>query len=160
MLISRWEKLLQKLLDNVNNSKVFAQLKDDCKHLRERTAVLEDNLHCVITEVDLQTQMRKLKVGNHSSFTLVLRKPWSVVFQAIQEQLSGQKTKMDELILSVHNFLAELSSSSCVSDSHISLAGDLKTAVVSLYSHWDSTNSRAASSVASAEQVRPVIKYF
>ena len=67
VLISRWEKLLQKLLDNVNNSKVFAQLKDDCKHLRERTAVLEDNLQCAISEVDLQTQMRKLKVGNHHS---------------------------------------------------------------------------------------------
>ena len=48
------------------------------------------------------------------------------MFQAIQEQLSGQKTKMDELIISVHNFLAELSSSSSssyVSDCHISLSG-------------------------------------
>ena len=59
---------------------------------------------------------------------------------------------MDDLIISVHNFLAELSSSSFVSDSHISLAGELKTAVVSLYSHWDSTNSRAVSSVANTEQ--------
>ena len=76
-----------------------------------------------------------------------------LVFQAIQEQLSGQKTKMDELIISVHNFLASLSSSSScyVSDSHISLAGELKSAVVGLYSHWDSTNSRAVSSLASSE---------
>ena len=68
MLISRWEKLLQKLLDNVNNSKVFAQLKDDCKHLRERTVTLEDIIQCAISEVDLQTQMRKLTVGNHFSY--------------------------------------------------------------------------------------------
>ena len=67
MLISRWEKVLQKLLDNVNNSKVFDKLKDECKHLRESTIILEDNIQCAISQVDLQTQMRKLKVGNHFS---------------------------------------------------------------------------------------------
>ena len=62
---------------------------------------------------------------------------------------------MDELVISVHNFLASLSSSSSscwVSDCHISLAGELKSAVVGLYSHWDSTNSRALSSLASTEE--------
>ena len=62
---------------------------------------------------------------------------------------------MDDLIISVHNFLADLSSSSpCssyVSDCHISLAEELKSAVVGLYSHWDSTSSRASSSLATSE---------
>ena len=66
VLISRWEKLLQKLLDNVNNSKVFDQLKGECKHLREKTVVLEDNVQCAISQVDLQTQLSKLTVGSSS----------------------------------------------------------------------------------------------
>ena len=62
VLISRWENLLQKLLESVNNSKVFEQLKDESKHLRDVTANLEDTIHSAITDMDLQSQMRKLKV--------------------------------------------------------------------------------------------------
>ena len=62
VLISRWENLLQKLLENVNNSKVFEELKDESKHLRDIAVGLEDSINSAITDVDLQTQMRKLKV--------------------------------------------------------------------------------------------------
>ena len=62
VLISRWENLLQKLMESVNNSKTFEKLKDESKHLRDVTANLEDTIHSAITDMDLQSQMRKLKV--------------------------------------------------------------------------------------------------
>jgi len=102
--------------------------------LRERTVTLEDIIQCAISEVDLQTQMRKLT--------------------ALQDQLTGQKAKMDQLIISLHTFLAELgsSSSAAVEDCHLAQAESLKTEVVGLYSHWDSCNSRAVSALAHTEQ--------
>ena len=62
VLISRWENLLQKLLENVNNSKVFEKLKDESKHLRDVTTSLEESIQSAVTDVDLQTQIRKLQV--------------------------------------------------------------------------------------------------
>ena len=61
-MISRWENLLQKLLENVNNSKVFEKLKDESKHLRDVTTSLEESIQAAVTDVDLQTQIRKLQV--------------------------------------------------------------------------------------------------
>ena len=61
---------------------------------------------------------------------------------------------MDQLIISLHNFLAELgsSSSSAVEESHLTQANLLKTEVVGLYSHWDSCNTRAMAATAQAEE--------
>ena len=61
---------------------------------------------------------------------------------------------MDQLIISLHTFLAELgsSSSAAVEDCHLAQAESLKTEVVGLYSHWDSCNSRAVSALAHTEQ--------
>ena len=63
MLITRWENVLQRLLENVNHSKNFDKLKDESKHLRDATAGLEEAIQAAISDVDLQTQMRNLKVG-------------------------------------------------------------------------------------------------
>ena len=70
VLISRWENLLQKLLENVNNSKVFESLKDESKHLRDITAGLEETIQAAITDTDLQTQMTKLKVNIFWSYLI------------------------------------------------------------------------------------------
>ena len=59
---------------------------------------------------------------------------------------------MDQLIISLHNFLAELGCSSSVEDCHLALAETLKTEVVGLYSHWDSCNTRAVSALAQSQQ--------
>ena len=50
-------------MENVNNSKVFDGLKDEARSIHETTASLEDSIECAISDVDLHTQMRKLKVS-------------------------------------------------------------------------------------------------
>ena len=59
---------------------------------------------------------------------------------------------MDQLIISVHNFLAELSASSYVDDCHLQLAEELKNDIVGLYSNWDGCSSKAKESLAKTEQ--------
>jgi len=132
LLISRWENLLQKLLENVNNSKVFEKLKDESKHLRDVTTSLEESIQAAVTDVDLQTQIRKL--------------------QGVMDQLTGQKAKMDQLIINVHNFLAELGTSSFVDDNHLQLAEQLKNDITYLYAHWDGCSSRARDSLVKTEE--------
>ena len=86
VLISRWENLLQKLLENVNNSKVFESLKDESKHLRDITAGLEETIQAAITDTDLQTQMTKLKVNIFWSYliTNIGRGPPSTKLRIVQ----------------------------------------------------------------------------
>ena len=66
--------------------------------------------------------------------------------------LTGQKAKMDQLIIAVHNFLADLGSSSVVDDKHLELAEQLKNDIVSLYAQWDGCSSRAKDGLVKTEQ--------
>ena len=68
------------------------------------------------------------------------------------DQLTGQKAKMDQLIISVHNFLAELGTSSFVDDNHLQLAEQLKNDITYLYAHWDGCSSRARDSLVKTEE--------
>ena len=68
-------------------------------------------------------------------------------FQAVHDELTSQRAKMDQLIISVHNFLAEVGSSSWVDDRHLALAEGLKDEVVALYSDWDAASGRVRASL-------------
>lgn len=59
---------------------------------------------------------------------------------------------MDQLIISVHNFLAEVGSSSWVDDRHLALAEGLKDEVVALYSDWDAASRRVRVSLERTEE--------
>ena len=72
--------------------------------------------------------------------------------QATIDQLTGHKARLDQMIVSVHNFLAELSSSSHVEEAHISLAETLKNEVVELMSSWEQNMMRARQSLLRSEQ--------
>ena len=65
MLISRWENILQKVSDSVNNSKVYEELKDETKYLKEQMVDLNSSTSCTTTldgNEDLDTRMRNIKV--------------------------------------------------------------------------------------------------
>ena len=72
--------------------------------------------------------------------------------QAVHDELTSQRAKMDQLIISVHNFLSEVATSSCVDDRHLALAGELKDEVVALYSDWDAASGRVQVSLERTEQ--------
>ena len=59
---------------------------------------------------------------------------------------------MDQLIISVHNFLAEVATSSWVDDRHLALAEGLKDEVVTLYSDWDAASGRVRVSLERTEE--------
>ena len=65
VLISRWENILQKVTDSVNNSKVYEELKDETKYLTEQMVDLKNSTACTTTldeNEDLDTRMRNIKV--------------------------------------------------------------------------------------------------
>lgn len=65
MLISRWENILQKVTDSVNNSKVYEELKDEAMQLKDQMVDLNNSTACTTTldeNEDLDSRMRNIKV--------------------------------------------------------------------------------------------------
>lgn len=135
LLISRWENILQKVSDSVNNSKVYEELKDETKYLKEQMVDLNSSTACTTTldgNEDLDTRMRNIKKD--------------------MVKLTQQKAKLFQLNISVHNFLAELGTSSLVDENHLNLAEELKEEVVNLYSLWDICHHQTAGSLSQTEE--------
>jgi len=135
LLISRWENILQKVTDSVNNSKVYEELKDETKYLKEQMVGLNNSTACTTTldeNDDLDTRMRTIKKD--------------------MVRLTQQKAKLFQLNISVHNFLAELGNTSHVDEKHLNLAEELKEEVVNLYSLWDICHHQTAGSLSKTEE--------
>ena len=65
VLISRWEKILQKITHSVNNSKVYEELKDETCYLKEQMIDLSNSISCMTSadqNEDLETRMQNIKV--------------------------------------------------------------------------------------------------
>lgn len=65
VLISRWENILQKVTDSVNNSKVYEELKDEAMQLKDQMVDLNNSTACTTTldeNEDLDSRMRNIKV--------------------------------------------------------------------------------------------------
>ena len=63
VLISQWEKILQKITHSVNNSKVYEELKDETCYLKEQMLDLSSSISCTTSDnEDLGTRMKNIKV--------------------------------------------------------------------------------------------------
>ena len=65
VLISRWENILQKVTDSVNNSKVYEELLDEAMQLKDQMVDLNNSTACttILDEnEDLDSRMRNIKV--------------------------------------------------------------------------------------------------
>jgi len=67
-------------------------------------------------------------------------------------QLSVFKTRLFQLNLSVHNFLASLSSFRLVDQNQVNLAIHLKEEVVDMYKLWDKSHHQTAQDIASTQE--------
>merc|ERR1719357_1008235 len=132
LLISRWEKILQKITHSVNNSKVYEGLKDETCYLKEQMLDLSSSISCTTSDnEDLGTRMKNIKMD--------------------MAKLSVQKGKLCQLNISVHNFLSELVTSNLVDENHLNLAEDLKKELVNLYSFWDDCHHQTTGSLLKTE---------
>jgi len=135
LLISRWENILQKVTDSVNNSKVYDELKDETKYLKEHIVGLNNSQVCTTNleeNDDLESRMQNIKKE--------------------MVKLTQQKAKLFQLNISVHNFLAELANSSLVDETQLNLAEELKEEVVDLYSLWDVCHHQTVGSLSQTEE--------
>ena len=84
--------------------------------------------------------------------------------QAEQVILEEQKTVLLSVSLSVHTFLADLSTSSHVDVHHQKLAGELKQEAAELYNLWDlchhHTSGQFAKVEAALQQLSQVLQVF
>jgi len=134
LLISQWEKILQKITDSVNNMKVYEELKDETRYLKEQMVDLSNSTSYTTSldeNEDLETRMHKIKMD--------------------KSKLSQQKGKLSQLNVSVNNFLAELGTSNLTDESHLNLAEDLQEDVVNLYSLWESCHNQTVESLSKTE---------
>ena len=65
VLISRWEKILQKVTDSFNNMKVYEELKKETDYLRQQLTNLDNSTSSRTStdeNEDLETRMQNTKV--------------------------------------------------------------------------------------------------
>ena len=65
VLISQWEKILHKITDSVNNMKVYEELKDETRYLKEQMVDLSNSTSYTTSldeNEDLETRMQKIEV--------------------------------------------------------------------------------------------------
>ena len=65
VLISRWEKILQKVTDSFNNMKVYEELKKETDYLRQQLTILDNSTSSRTStdeNEDLETRMQKIEV--------------------------------------------------------------------------------------------------
>ena len=75
-------------------------------------------------------------------------------------ELSNFKARLFQLNLSVHNFLAELSSCQSVDQAQLNLATHLKEEVVELYALWEESHQSTASHLLETEDALKKLSEF
>jgi len=131
LLIVRWEQLLQNVSETVHNARVYSGLRDQMNTLRDSLANLQRAAEDEEQEEELDLRMKSIK--------------------AEQVILEEQKTVLLSVSLSVHTFLADLSTSSHVDVHHQKLAGELKQEAAELYNLWDLCHHHTSGQFAKVE---------
>merc|ERR1719234_1100872 len=145
-LLSKWERLHNRIKENVQQTGVYSTLKQDVisfkrdlAGLLERTEDTEG--HCSEEDEQLESRLH--------------------TFKDAMIELSDFKSHLFELNLSVHNFLAELNSSQINNGkSKFERAVHLKDDVIALYTMWDRAHHQTAGSIASTEEALKKLKCF
>merc|ERR1719204_609620 len=131
LLIARWEQLLQNVSETVHNATVYSGLRDQMSKLRDTLANLQRAAEDEEQEEELDLRMKSIK--------------------AEQVILEEQKAVLLSVSLSVHTFLADLSTSSHVDVHHQKLAGELKQEAAELYNLWDLCHHHTSGQFAKVE---------
>lgn len=121
-LLHRWENLLNKIKDNISQTETYVSLTKNISSFKEDLEIFTESPKEEST--DLESQLREIKDK--------------------MMELSNFKSRLFQLNLSVHNFLAELSSSGCVEQAQITMAAHLKEDVLELYTLWENSHHRTS----------------
>lgn len=135
-LLARWETLLQKINENIELTKIYDKLKDDIATFKQ------DLLQLMKT-----SNSQKGTPDYNSDLADRLQK-----YQEAMSQLSVFKSRLFQLNLSVHNFLASLSSFRLVDQNQVNLAIHLKEEVVDMYKLWDKSHHQTAQDIANTQE--------
>lgn len=143
-LLNKWERLHNKIKENIQHTGIYETLKKDVLSFRrDLTNVLERTEEQENSEDDGELEHRL-----HT-------------FRDAMLELSDFKSHLFELNLSVHNFLAEVNTSSQMNNkSKFERAVHLKDDVVELYTLWDKAHHQTAGSIASTEEALKKLKSF
>lgn len=133
-LLNQWERLLGKIKDNCEKTGIYESLKDDICTLRKDILTLietTDNIDGQDNEANLETKLH--------------------MFKDAMMELSSFKSRLFQMNLSVHNFLAVLSNSHPLDQMQMDRAIGLKHNVVELYSLWDQSHHRTLGCISQTE---------
>lgn len=142
-LLNKWERLHNKIKENIQQTGVYGSLKTDVLSFRR----------------DLTRLLERTEAPGYSDEDEELENRLHTFKDAMIE-LSDFKSHLFELNLSVHNFLAELNSSRINSKAKFEHAVHLKDDVISLYTLWDRAHHQTAGSIASTEEALKKLKCF
>jgi len=137
LLTNRWENLLEKVSDNVNNSKVFDDLLFQSKKLKG----------VINTSFNSTNGMSLFNCNDSEDLELKIHKIKDEI-----DNLELQKEGLAQLNKAVQNFLSELGNSSVVEDSHINLAQQLKEDIIALNTHWESCHIQSSKQLVNTEE--------
>ena len=156
VLLNKWERLHNRIKENVKQTGVYGALKQDViSFKRDLAGLLERTEEPGHTEEDeeLESRLHTFKVifchyfpcpqsavdweMSRLSGMKGICKYLPFAFQDAMIELSDFKSHLFELNLSVHNFLAELNSSQINGKSKFERAVHLKDDVIGLYTMWD-----------------------
>jgi len=143
-LLNKWERLHNKIKENIQHTGIYETLKKDVLSFkRDLTNVLERT-----EEQDNSEDDGELEHRLHT-------------FRDAMLELSDFKSHLFELNLSVHNFLAEVNTSSQLNNkAKFERAVHLKDDVIELYTLWDKAHHQTAGSIASTEEALKKLKSF
>merc|ERR1719348_693508 len=143
-LLNKWERLHNKIKENIQHTGIYETLKKDVLSFkRDLTNVLERTEEQDNSEDDGELEQRL-----HT-------------FRDAMLELSDFKSHLFELNLSVHNFLAEVNTSSQLNNkAKFERAVHLKDDVIELYTLWDKAHHQTAGSIASTEEALKKLKSF
>ena len=155
VLLNKWERLHNRIKENVAQTGVYAALKNDViSFKRDLASLLERTEEPGHTDEDEEHESRLHTFKVFTSIILCsvnllyiakcqgdrlkgIGKYLPFAFQDAMIELSDFKSHLFELNLSVHNFLAELNSSQVNGKSKFERAVHLKEDVIGLYTMWD-----------------------
>jgi len=142
-LLNKWERLHNKIKENIQQTGVYDALKKDVLSFRR----------------DLTNLIERTEEPGHIEEDEELENRLHTFKDAMNE-LSDFKAHLFELNLSVHNFLAELNSSQVNNNIKFEHAAHLKNDVIGLYTLWDRAHHQTAGSIASTEEALKKLKCF
>jgi len=143
LLTSRWENLLEKVSDNVNNSKVFEELLCQSKTLKE----------VINKSFDSTYDKNQFDCNDNGDLEMKILQIKDEI-----ENLEMQKMGLSQLNKAVQHFLGELGNSSVVEDNHINLAQQLKEDIIGLNSHWENCHIQTSKELIETEEAITLIR--